>query len=242
MSDARLHPAVEPLAFLLGRWLGEGKGEYPTIEPFVYDEEIEFSHTGRPFLFYVQKTWNPADGYPMHAEAGYVRPVAEGVVELVLAQPSGITEILAGTLSASRLDVTSTLVGASPTAKQVSAVRRVISVDGTALSCATIATFRSRVGTSVVSSSSKRIRPSVGASSPAMRRRIVDFHSRTDLATRAVLRSIRRSSPSSTLVPFGNTLATPTRLTDVICPTPSAPTPALRSGRPARPEPVAGPN
>lgn len=175
MSDAGLHPAVEPLAFLLGRWLGEGKGEYPTIEPFVYDEEIEFSHTGRPFLFYVQKTWNPADGYPMHAEAGYVRPVAEGVVELVLAQPSGITEILAGTLSASRLDVTSTPVGVGPTAKQVSAVRRVISVDGTALSCATIATFRSRVGTSVVSSSSKRIRPSVGASSPAMRRRIVDF-------------------------------------------------------------------
>jgi len=134
MSDAVLHPAVGPLAFLLGRWRGEGKGEYPTIEPFVYGEQIEFSHNGRPFLIYGQTTWNPTDGYPLHSEAGYVRPVAEGRIELVLAQPSGITEILAGTLSSTRINLTSTLVGVSPTAKQVSAVKRVLSVDGTTLS------------------------------------------------------------------------------------------------------------
>jgi hypothetical protein len=134
LSDAALHPAVEPLAFLLGKWRGEGKGEYPTVTPFSYGEEIEFSHNGRPFLFYVQKTWNPDDGYPLHSEAGYLRPVAEGRVELVLSQPSGITEILAGSVSGSVIDMTSTLVGVSPTAKQVSAVKRVISVEGNTLS------------------------------------------------------------------------------------------------------------
>lgn len=134
MNDAAQHPAVEPLSFLLGRWRGEGKGEYPTIEPFVYGEEIEFSHIGRPFLIYVQKTWNPIDGYPMHSETGYVRPVGEGRVEMVLAQPSGITEILSGTVSGSRIEMSSTLVGVSPTAKEVSAVSRVISVAGTTLS------------------------------------------------------------------------------------------------------------
>ena len=133
MSDTALHPAVEPLAFLLGRWRGEGKGEYPTIEPFVYGEEIDFSHQGRPFLFYVQRTWDPADGYPLHFEAGYLRPVAEGRIELVLAQPSGITEILAGSLSAQRVELQSTQVGVSPTAKEVSAVRRSISVTGSRL-------------------------------------------------------------------------------------------------------------
>lgn len=134
MSEAELHPAVEPLAFLLGRWRGEGRGVYPTIEPFVYGEEIEFSHNGRPFIFYVQKTWNLSDGYPMHSESGYLRPVSANGVELVLAQPSGITEILAGTHSGSGIEMSSTLVGVSPTAKTVSAVKRVISVAGATLS------------------------------------------------------------------------------------------------------------
>ena len=129
-----MHPAVEPLAFLLGRWRGEGKGEYPTVEPFAYGEEIEFSHTGRPFLFYLQKTWNPVDGYPLHSESGYLRPVAEGQLELVLSQPSGITEILAGTISGTRIEMASTTVGVSPTAKQVSAVKRVIAVTANTLS------------------------------------------------------------------------------------------------------------
>ncbi len=133
MSDTDLHPAVQPLAFLLGRWKGEGKGQYPSIEPFSYGEEIEFSHNGRPFLFYLQRTWNLSDGYPMHSETGYVRPVAESQIEMVLAQPSGITEILAGTHSGSNIELASTLVGVSPTAKQVSAVRRIIEVTGKAL-------------------------------------------------------------------------------------------------------------
>lgn len=133
MSDTDLHPAVQPLAFLLGRWKGEGKGQYPSIEPFPYGEEIAFSHNGRPFLFYVQKTWSLSDGYPMHSETGYVRPVAEGQVEMVLAQPSGITEILAGTHTGSNIELASTVLGVSPTAKQVSAVKRVIEVTGKTL-------------------------------------------------------------------------------------------------------------
>lgn len=49
MSHPAMHPAVEPLA--PRSVAGEGKGEYPTVEHFAYGEEIEFSHTGRPFFF-----------------------------------------------------------------------------------------------------------------------------------------------------------------------------------------------
>ena len=38
------HPAVAPLAFLLGKWRGEGEGSFPTISSFRYGEELLFSH------------------------------------------------------------------------------------------------------------------------------------------------------------------------------------------------------
>ncbi len=36
-----LHHDLEALAPLLGEWVGRGSGEYPTIEPFDYLEEVD---------------------------------------------------------------------------------------------------------------------------------------------------------------------------------------------------------
>ena len=47
---------LEPLAFLVGTWRGEGAGEYPTIESFRYGVEWVFEHTGKPFLAYGHRT------------------------------------------------------------------------------------------------------------------------------------------------------------------------------------------
>ena len=121
-----LHPDLAALAPLLGTWAGSGTGEYPTIEPFGYLEEITFGHIGKPFLAYTQRT-RSADGKPMHAETGYLRMPAAGRAELIIAQPTGVTEIDEGTVSTDDgivIVLHSTSVGLSSTAKVVSAVNR----------------------------------------------------------------------------------------------------------------------
>ncbi|OBB98348.1 peroxynitrite isomerase [Mycobacterium sp. 852002-30065_SCH5024008] len=132
-----LHPDLEALAPLLGTWAGQGAGEYPTIQPFDYLEEVVFSHVGKPFLAYAQKTKAP-DGKPLHAETGYLRVPQPGHVELVLAHPSGITEIEVGTYSAAggqiEIELSTTDVGLTPTAKEVTALGRSFRIDGDELS------------------------------------------------------------------------------------------------------------
>lgn len=132
MSD--LHPDVAILTPLLGTWAGQGAGEYPTIEPFGYLEEVTFDHAGKPFLTYGQRTKAADDGRPLHAETGYLRVPSPGRVEWVLAHPTGITEIQEGTLSVSgttvTMEFTATTVGRTTSAKDVTALSRSIRVDG----------------------------------------------------------------------------------------------------------------
>lgn len=119
-----MHPDVEPLAFLLGTWRGEGRGEYPTISSFRYGEEIRFSEFGKPFLAYAQRTWALDDDRPLHAEAGYWRPRPGGRVEIVLAHPTGVAEIQEGTVSGGCVDVMATAIARTSSAKEVTALTR----------------------------------------------------------------------------------------------------------------------
>jgi hypothetical protein len=141
MTGPPLHPDVEPLAFLLGTWEGQGEGRYPTISSFSYREEVRFWHVGKPFLAYAQRTWAVDDGRPLHAETGYWRlkgAVAglrgpNAVVELVLAHPTGIVAVEEGELVASTLQLRTTAVHGTATAKEVTALERELAVDGDVL-------------------------------------------------------------------------------------------------------------
>jgi len=129
-----LHPGIAVLAPLLGTWTGAGAGAYPTIQPFDYTEEITFSHVGKPFLIYGQRTKASDDGRPLHAETGYVRVPLPGRVEWVLAHPTGITEIAEGSLTVDAsvilMELAATTIGRTASAKDVAALSRSIRVDG----------------------------------------------------------------------------------------------------------------
>ncbi|KAA0101645.1 peroxynitrite isomerase [Mycolicibacterium sp. P1-5] len=123
-----LHPDVAVLAPLLGAWTGDGTGEYPTIETFGYLEEITIGHIGKPFLTYAQRTRATDDGRPLHAETGYLRVPSPGRIELVVAHPTGVTEIEEGTVSVDddglTIEVDATSIGLTGSAKSITALSR----------------------------------------------------------------------------------------------------------------------
>jgi hypothetical protein len=136
--EPALHPDVEALACLLGRWSGEGEGHYPTIEPFAYREEISLDHSGKPFLAYRQRTVRVDTGVPAHAEMGYLRGIGRGQVELVIAHPTGVAEVAEGTAEVTADGVVvrlhSTSVTGTTTAKEVLSIERSFAVAGDVLS------------------------------------------------------------------------------------------------------------
>lgn len=132
--DPELHPDVSALSALLGTWEGTGTGEYPTIDDFAYHESITFTHVGKPFLVYTQRTRHPETGLPMHTESGYWRVPGSGSIEIVMAQPTGLAEVYEGAVVANDgtlvIDVRSTSVGATTSAKEVTMTERTFSVSG----------------------------------------------------------------------------------------------------------------
>jgi THAP4-like, heme-binding beta-barrel domain len=133
MSGPPLHPDLAPLAILLGTWSGRGAGEYPTIEPFAYDETITFTHVGKPFLMYGQRTSDAVDRRPLHAETGYWRMPRPGWIEVVIAHPTGVVEVSEGSSTGAAFRLRSTLVGRTGSAKAVTAIERDVTIDGDVL-------------------------------------------------------------------------------------------------------------
>lgn len=125
-----LHAELRPLAGLVGTWEGRGEGHYPTIDDFGYLERVTVDHVGTPVLRYEQRTRHPERGHPMHAEVGYLRMAGPEAVELVVAHPTGLVEVQEGRLEGDRLELASTTVAGTATAKDVRSLRREITLHG----------------------------------------------------------------------------------------------------------------
>jgi nitrobindin-like protein len=132
--DVVPHVELSSLTFLLGTWAGVGRGEYPTIEAFDYEEEMTFEHVGDPFVLYEQSSWLASDHSPLHFERGFLRPGAgAGEVELCLAHPLGLTEVAHGTLDGTSFDVSTDhdgVIGRTRSGSAVTGIDRSYRVEG----------------------------------------------------------------------------------------------------------------
>ena len=134
------HPDLAPLRFLLGRWEGVGVGGYETIESFQFGQEILFSHNGKPYLIYTSRSWAlDATGMPsrpLAMESGFWRPQPGNKVEVMLAHPTGITEIYLGEVAGTKIEMTTDLVARTESAKEVRAGHRLYGMAGADLAWA----------------------------------------------------------------------------------------------------------
>ena len=123
-----LHPDCGPLAWMLGTWRGNGHGDYPTIEPFEFGQELIFTHDGRPFFHYMSRAWvTDASGEKLRdgaVETGFVRCRPEGKVEVLLSHNTGFVELWHGEAAAGKLELTTDAVVRSDSAKEYVAGKR----------------------------------------------------------------------------------------------------------------------
>jgi len=98
-----LHPHLVPVQSLLGTWRGRGRGEFPTLQSFEYNEDVTFTlaTAGRPVLAYNQVTSHPVTHRTLHCESGFWRLSGQQRIELIITQVSGINEVDEGHITRS---------------------------------------------------------------------------------------------------------------------------------------------
>ncbi|HEX7805680.1 MAG TPA: FABP family protein [Cellulomonas sp.] len=147
-----LAPEVYPLAWLVGRWHGEGVVGYPGIDESAFTQDVEFTHDGGPYLAYtstIRLVVAPDDaaalvdpdaavtaaepGPVWSTESGYWRVPPErpegltadqAPVEVLLADPSGHLSLYLGAVGNGRIDLVSDLVARTASAVEVTAGKR----------------------------------------------------------------------------------------------------------------------
>lgn len=152
-----LAPEVFPLAWIVGRWQGEGVLDYPGIPKADIRKSVVIDHDGGPYLRYFATVTlvgaDGEDGDVWSSETGYWRispqvpedmELAEGQhpVELVLADGAGSIALFIGAVGNGRIDLASDLMARTASAPDVGGATRLYgSVGGDLLWAWDIAAF-----------------------------------------------------------------------------------------------------
>lgn len=117
---ADLNPKLMGLAWLIGRWEGNGHGSWPGEGEFEYGQQIDFATNGGPYLHYVSQLFEQdEEGRPTRClamETGFWRPTEDNKLDVVLCDPQGWSEVWAGTVSGAKIQLVSDAVMRTTTA------------------------------------------------------------------------------------------------------------------------------
>ena len=123
-----LAPLLMPIAWMIGRWEGSGKGTYPGTEDYDFGQQVDFAHNGGSYLHYLSQTFEVGpDGKavrPLTMETGFWRPQGDGTLEVVMSHPEGYTEIWYGKINGAQIELTTDAVVRTATAEDYAAGRR----------------------------------------------------------------------------------------------------------------------
>lgn len=148
-----LAPEMYPLAWLVGRWHGEGVVGYPGVEEAPFTQDVVIDHDGGPYLSYTSTMRLvavpddasvldgaaeptepvPAQGEVWSTEQGFWRVPPErpeglgsdlSPVELLIADPSGHVAVYVGATGNGRIDLVSDLIARTATGAEVTAGKR----------------------------------------------------------------------------------------------------------------------
>jgi hypothetical protein len=126
--EPELHEALNDISWVLGTWWGFGVGGYPDIEGFRFEQELTFTHDGRPFLAYESRTWLVDDDgtrlAPSGRESGYWRALGGRQLEVVLSHPTGIVEVYVGESVFNKIELATDVVARTTTASEVTSLKR----------------------------------------------------------------------------------------------------------------------
>ena len=150
-----LAPEVYPLAWLVGRWHGEGVIDHPATGERAFVNDVVIDHDGGPYLRYESTLRvleaGPADGTVWSTESGYWRistdrpdglPDESHAVEVLLADASGRLSLFLGVVGNGRVDLATDFVARTATASEVTAAKRMYGlVEGQLLWAEDLAAF-----------------------------------------------------------------------------------------------------
>ena len=107
------HEALKPLCWLEGTWRNEspGKGQFPTIKPFQFMEELKFTSVGQPIFNYRAESWYPDTKAPMHFECGFLKIIPNtNKLVFLLTHTFAVTTIQEGEVCDKQIVLTSTSI------------------------------------------------------------------------------------------------------------------------------------